>query len=271
MGNGEFSRMTSIQADEGFLKLQICLIAGSWQGRMNAVGDDWNPWAMKIRILREGVTWVHHSPIWITVATASSACFPGWSSPWIFEKDSPWTMLFSSDFEQHIARENWMFFLINPVDCFKNKASPLHNSSLFGCATSKRQRETPNPEVPTLQSSRLRAPQIQYRRWEKMNMERGGVGNGWMDIFWGCGTHNLGVSPRIFWLDWIFGGHLLAYGNFFSTKHDCHVTGKWKTLRILWSRVWVPPSLRATVIIKDDSAFSSGNFQFYDSLPNKLQ
>ena len=38
MGNSP--KMTLIQADEGFLKLQICFIAGSWQGRMNAVGDD---------------------------------------------------------------------------------------------------------------------------------------------------------------------------------------------------------------------------------------
>lgn len=61
-----------------------------------------------------------------------------------------------------------------------------------------------NPEVPTLQSSRLRAPRIQYRRWGGINMERGGVGNGWMDIFWGCGTHNLGVSPHYFgWIEFL--------------------------------------------------------------------
>lgn len=248
--------MTSIQADEGFLKLQICLIAGSWQGRMNAVGDVWNPWAMKIRILREGVvTWVHHSPIWITIRHSFKRMFS--------------RLKLSL---QHIARENWMFFFsINPVDCFKNRASPLHNSSLFGCATSIRgnlKRQKPwGANVAKLQTSSTPDPISKVRR-----DQHGAWGGGeWLDGYLlGVWNSQLGGFPPLFWLNWIFGGHLLAYGDFFLQKHYCHVTGRWKTLRILWSRVWVLPCLRATVIIKDDSAFSSGNFQFYDSLPKKL-
>ena len=100
-----------------------------------------------------------------------------------------------------LERIGCFFFSINPVDCFKNRASPLHNSSLFGCATSIRG----NVKRQTLRCQRCKAPDFEHpgsniEGEEGSTWSVGGWGMvGWIS-FGGVELTTWGFPP-LFWLN----------------------------------------------------------------------